>query len=281
MPAGHAAYQPTLLLNRGRARWTTAPGDMLPELHISAGPAVSADFDRDGSLDIFIGGRVVPGAYPTAPRSALLANRGGKFVDITADLAPDLVNVGMVQSALWTDIDGDSWPDLLVALHWGGIRCFRNNEGTGFEDWSERAGFAAAGSGWWNSLAAADFNGDERPDYVAGNLGLNTPYHATPEHPAVLYYGEFDQRIGPRILEGAYEGDVLHPTRGRDKLLAGLPGLFSRFQKYDAFAKATLEEIATPERLAAAQLFEATNFSSGVFFSRPDGTFVFWMNACS
>jgi hypothetical protein len=181
----------------------------------------------------------------------------------------------MVQAALWSDVDNDGWPDLLVALHWGGIHFFRNNEGMGFEDWSERAGFASAGSGWWNSLAAADFNGDGQTDYVAGNLGLNTRYHATREHPAVLYYGEFDDRSGPQVLEGFYEGDVLYPNRGRDQLIAAMPSLRKFFPKYENFARAPLKLVATPERLAEAQLFTATNFNSGVFLSQPDGAFAF------
>ena len=106
---------------------------------------------------------------------------------MTDALAPGLREVGMVTSALWSDVDGDGWPDLLLTLEWGNVRYFHNNQGKGFEDWTERAGFASAGTGWWTSIAAADFNGDGRPDYVVGNVGLNTQYHADPAHPALLY----------------------------------------------------------------------------------------------
>ena len=85
----------------------------------------------------------------------------------------------MVTSALWSDVDGDGWPDLLLTLEWGNVKYFHNNRGAGFEDWTERSGFASAGTGWWTSIASADFNGDGRPDYVVGNVGLNTQYRAS------------------------------------------------------------------------------------------------------
>ena len=138
----------------------------------------------DGRLGLFIGGRVLPGLYPAAPESALLANRGGKFIDVTDEVAPMLRHVGMVTSALWSDVDGDGWPDLLLTLEWGQVRYFHNVGGRKFEDWTEKAGFDSAGTGWWQSIATADFNGDGRPDYVVGNVGLNTQYRADPEHPA-------------------------------------------------------------------------------------------------
>src|SRR5206468_1784282 len=137
-----------------------APAGTLPSLPVSVGAAVAVDFDRDGRPDLFIGGRVVPGLYPFPPKSALLANRGDHFEDVTGQIAPGLREIGMVTAALWSDVDGDGWSDLLVTLEWGGVRYWHNDHGRSLEDWSEKAGFAAAGTGWWTSLAAADFNGD-------------------------------------------------------------------------------------------------------------------------
>jgi len=168
------------------------------------GAVAAADFDRSGRLSVFIGGRVQPGDYPLEPQSALLANRGGRFEDVTDTAAPELRNVGMVTSALWSDVDGDGWPDLLLTLEWGGVKYFHNRQGRGLEDWSEKAGFSSAGTGWWTSIAAADFNGDGRPDYVVGNVGLNTQYHADPAHPAW---------VQPRIRAGdvvLYHGFTIH-----------------------------------------------------------------------
>lgn len=272
LPAGSAAYQPVLFLNDGHGAFRPAQADALPRLAVSVGAVAAADFDRSGRLGVFVGGRVVPGQYPLPPRSALWANRGGRFEDVTDVLAPGLREVGMVTSALWTDVDGDGWPDLLVTLEWGHVRYFHNISGQGFEDWSERGGFSAAGTGWWNSIAAADFNGDGRMDYVVGNLGLNTPYHASSERPALLFYGDFKGDGGRQLIEAYYEGDRLYPWRAKRDIGSSIPSVLKRFPRNDYYARATLGEIVGEAKLAAAQRFAATEFRSGVFLSQSDGT---------
>jgi hypothetical protein len=276
LPAGAPEYQPVLLLSDGSGGFAPAPRGSLPALSISAGAMAAADFERSGRLGVFIGGRVLPGQYPTAPRSALLANRGGRFEDVTDTFAPGLREVGMVTSALWSDVDGDGWPDLLVTLEWGGGRYFHNSAGRGLEDWSGRAGFASAGTGWWTSIASADFNGDGRPDFVVGNVGLNTQYHASPERPALIFYGDFKgEGEEPQIVEAYYEGDRLYPWRSRRDLGAAIPSVPRRFPRNDAYARATLGEILGDAKLAAAQKFSATELRSGVFLSQPGGTYRF------
>ncbi|HEY5080134.1 MAG TPA: CRTAC1 family protein, partial [Opitutaceae bacterium] len=268
-------YQPRLYLNDGRGGFTPAPEDSLPPLAISVGAVAAADFSREGRLGLFIGGRVLPGRYPLAPRSALLANRGGRFEDVTDTLAPGLREVGMVTSALWTDVDGDGWPDLLLTLEWGNVKYFHNSAGKGFEDWTARAGFASAGTGWWTSIAATDLNGDGRVDYVVGNAGLNTPYQASPEHPALLFSGDFTGRGDTQLIEGYYEGDKLYPWRTRRDLGAAIPSVLRKFPRNDAYARATLGEILGEDRLAAATRFAATELRSGAFMSQLDGTYRF------
>jgi enediyne biosynthesis protein E4 len=276
LPAGDAGFQPRLYLNDGHGHFRPAPEGSLPALAINAGAVAAADFDHSGRLGVFIGARVLPGQYPLPPRSALLANRGGRFEDVTDALAPGLRDVGMVTAAIWSDVDGDGWADLLLTLEWGQVKYFHNREGRGFDDWTEKAGFAAAGNGWWTSIAAADFNGDGRPDFVVGNVGLNTQYHATPERPALLYYGDF-KGAGeePQIVEAYYEGDRLFPWRSRRDLAAAIPSVLKRFPKNNAYARATLGEILGDDSLARAQRFAATELRSGVFLSQPDGTYRF------
>jgi hypothetical protein len=276
LPMGSPEYQPQLLLNDGQGGFVPAPADALPPLAISCGTAVAADFDHDGQLDLFIGGRNSPGQYPFAPTSALLVNHGGKFEDVTDRLAPGLRSVGMVTAALWSDVDGDGWVDLLLTLDWGQVKYYHNNAGRGFDDWTEKAGFARGGTGWWTSLAAADFNGDGKLDYVAGNVGLNIQYHADPQHPALLFAGDFKgSGEEPQLIEAYYEGDQLYPWRGRKNLGVAIPSLLKRFPKTDVFARATLSEIFGKEKLAQAERFAATELRSGVFLSQPDGTFRF------
>nr|WP_237702487.1 FG-GAP-like repeat-containing protein [Opitutus terrae] len=279
-PAGAPEYQSRLFLNDGHGRFAPAPAGTLPEFAISAGAACTADFDRDGRLDVFVGGRVSPGLYPATPPSALLANRGSRFEDVTDSVAPNLRAVGMVTAALWSDVDADGWPDLLVALEWGAVKCFHNEAGRTFSDWTEQLGFAAAGTGWWRAIATADFNGDGRPDYAVGNLGLNTPYRADAGHPALLFTGDFAGRGSPEIVEAYDENGRLYPRRSRTDLGAAIPAVFRRYRANNDYARATLPEILGEDRLASATRFAATELRSGVLLSGPDGRYRFepWPN---
>jgi hypothetical protein len=275
LPAGSAEYQPLLLLGDGRGGFAPSPAESLPALPVSAGVAVAADWNRDGTLDLFVGGRTLPGKYPLTPRSALLRNEGGKFLDVTDVVAPAIRDVGMVTAALWTDVDADGWVDLVVAIEWGGVRYFRNVDGERFDDRSQAAGFNLAGSGWWTSLATADFNGDGRLDYVAGNIGLNTQYRASGEHPALLYYGRVQGSSSPQLIEGHYEGDRLYPWRTLKDLGAKIPAVLKKFPRHNDYARATLAEVFGRDRLEAAQRFAATELRSGVFMSQGSTGFSF------
>jgi hypothetical protein len=275
LPAGSREYQPRLYFADGRGGFRAAPDDALPALPVSAGAAAVADFDHDGRLDVFIGGRVEPGRYPAAPPSALWRNGGGRFEDVAERLAPMLRRVGMVTAALWSDVDGDGWADLLLTLEWGQVKYFHNQQGRGFEDWTQQAGFAAAGTGWWTSIAAADFNGDGRPDYAVGNVGLNTQYRASPAAPALLFSGDFGGDGSTQLIEGYFEGERLYPWRTRRDLGAVFPSLLKRYPWNADYARATLGEIFGGEKLGRADRFAATELRSGVFLSQPDGTYRF------
>ena len=169
--SGSDALVSRLYLNDGNALFREASLEQMDLPPFSASVVSAADFDLDGDLDLFIGGRVVPGEYPTAPMSALLENREGVLVDVTDTVCPSLRRLGMVTAALWTQAAGDDRPDLLLAGEWMSLRLFRNEgtlvevtAGTGLEQYP----------GWWNSLTGADLNRDGAIDYIAGKTGLNT-----------------------------------------------------------------------------------------------------------
>ncbi|MEO6002561.1 MAG: VCBS repeat-containing protein [Opitutus sp.] len=233
-----------------------------------------SDFNRDGHVDQFVAGTTLSGKYPLAGPSALMVSRDGQLVDETDRLASGLRDIGLVTAALWSDVDHDGWPDLLIAIDWGQIRFFHNRDGAGFDDWTEKAGFSAAGAGRWSALAEADFNGDGRPDFVVGNLGLNTRYQASVNEPALFYYGDFASG-GPVAIEGAYEGGKLYPWLSRGEMTAKVPTVRRRYPRNDDYARASLGEIVGENRLATARRFAASELRSGVFLSQADGTYRF------
>ena len=237
-------------------------GGALPSHPESGSVVCGADYDRDGDIDLFVGGRIIPGRYPETPRSQLLVNNGtGEFAEKASD---ELGRVGLITSALWSDVNRDGWIDLLLTPEWGAIRVFLNDNGklvdcpqTGLESLT----------GWWNSISGADLDGDRDVDYVVGNFGLNTKYHASADHPTLLFYGDIENQGRPRIIEAEYEDGVCYPVRGRSCSSHAMPGLAERFPSFKSFAAASLEEIYQPEKLSDAQRLEATTLSSGVLIN--------------
>ncbi|HEY5552141.1 MAG TPA: VCBS repeat-containing protein, partial [Opitutaceae bacterium] len=275
LPAEEPEYDPRLWLSDGRGGFAPAPKGFLPSLPMSTGAAVAADFDRDGALDVFLGARLFPGYYPETPASALLLQRGGRMNDATDSFAPGLREVGLVTSALATDVDGDGWIDLVVALDWGGVRFFRNSEGRGFMDVSSEWGFDTAGTGLWTSLAAADFNGDGRLDYALGNLGTNTILTASRAHPLRLFSGDFAGTREPQLVLAYDDGGRLLPVASRGELGAKIPTVLRRFASNNRYAASTLDEILGKEALAKASVLAAGELRNGVLLSQPSGGYAF------
>ncbi len=233
----------------------------------------AGDFDSDGDLDLFLGGRTIPGSYPEVPDSYLFENRDGIYIDVTEERAPELRKLGMVTSAVWSDATGDGRPDLLLTLDWGPVTLFENRNGKLLNTTAQSG--LAANRGWWNSIAPADFNGDGLIDYAVGNAGLNTKYKASSEFPSTLYYGDFDGTGQKHILEAQYENGKLYPIRPYSKLRFAIPSIAAKFPTFADFAKATLTEIVDPAKLDSAMKLEANTLSSGVFINNGSGTFTF------
>ncbi|MBL63626.1 MAG: RNA-binding protein [Opitutae bacterium] len=243
------------------------------DLRDSGGPVASADFDRDGDLDLFVGGRVMKARYPTTPNSRLLRNDGGKFTDVSDELAPGLRQTGMVTGAIWSDCNGDGWLDLMVTHEWGPVAMWKNNKGK-LTNASEQAGTSDR-LGWWTGIEAADLDGDGDMDYVVGNMGLNTKYHASKEKPYLLYFGDLDGSGTPRIVEACHEGGVLFPVRGKSCSTRAMPSLGKKFTSFHAFASATLPQIYAPQNLQAAQRLVINELSSGILLNDGKGRLTF------
>ena len=270
---GDPALANRLYLNDGKGHFTLAPSGTVPASGESCCVVAAADFEHTGKVGLFVGGRVVPGHWPQAPRSFLYRNVGGKFVDVTDELAPGLRSIGMVTAAVWADMDHDGRLDLLVATEWGPISYFHNT-GHGFENWTQKAGLAER-TGWWSALAVADLKGDGRPSLICGNVGLNTKYHASLAEPTVLYAGNLDGSGRDQLVEAQYEGGKLYPVRGRSKLAYVFPWITRKFPTFESYSQATVEDIFPPDYLAKATRYAATELASGVYSPRSDGTFEF------
>ncbi len=270
--AGDAVLQDRLYLNDGRGGFSKS-ANALPAETESGSCVAAADFDRDGDLDLFVGGRQVPGQYPLPGRSLLLKNDGkGRFTEAADTAAPGLSKAGMVTAAAWTDADNDGWLDLALAVEWGSLRLYLNRMGT-LNDATEAAGLAPH-TGWWSSLLPADPDHDGDIDFVAGNFGTNHKYHASPGHPTRIYYGDFDGTGSAHLVEAEYEKDVLFPVRGRSCSSAAMPFIAGKFKSFDAFARASLQDIYG-ERLKSGLTLSAVELRSGVFVNDGRAAFAF------
>ncbi|MBE7504102.1 MAG: VCBS repeat-containing protein [Verrucomicrobiales bacterium] len=255
---------PVLALYAWEEQRLTAAGDW-GGLAASAGPVAVADYDGDGDLDVFVGGRFRPGQYPAPVDSVLLRNTDGR-------LQPDLeatrllAGIGLVAGACWTDVDGDGFSDLVVACEWGPLRLYRNHRGV-LRDESSAWGLAEL-TGLWTGVTAGDFDGDGRMDLVAGNWGLNSPYRASPAEPLQMLYGDLDNNGIVDVLE-AYQvpGLGLAPRRDFDAVAAALPFVRHRFASRRAYAQASLSEVLGPASVRARPL-EVTTLLSTVFMNR-------------
>lgn len=281
-PPGSALYQDRLYINDGDGQYRKAP-DALPELRASGSCVVGADYDRDGDLDLFVCGRIVPSAYPRSPESYLLHNdRGPDGVRFTAQgttVLPGLPDLGMVTAALWTDFDSDGWVDLLVTGEFMSVRFFRNLGGelppdvpVRFAEVTDKTGLSPM-RGWWNSLAGGDFDSDGDTDYLAGNLGLNTPYRASPDKPLCVHAKDYDGngRIDP--IASYYVNGERYPVQTRAHLIVQIPGMVARFQDYESYASARFDEVLSPEERKGAQVDCSERFASSYLVNLGDGKF--------
>ena len=266
-----SALQDRLYINDGRGQFTKR-ADAIPFEFVSGSRPAAVDYDGDGDVDLFIGGRVVPWKYGDTPTSTLLQNDGhGKFTDVTAQLAPQLQRAGMVTDAIWQDLDGDKRPELIVVGEWMPISIFHNDGGGRLTPMTVKG--LEKSAGWWNRIVAGDFNGDGRVDFVVGNLGLNTRLHASENEPTTMLVKDFDGNGFVEQVVACYANGKRYPIALRDELVRSIPYLKARYLNYEDYARATVEEIFPENERAGAIEKSAYTFASAMLRNDGNGAF--------
>ncbi len=265
------ALQDRLYLNDGSGHFRKAAGS-IPTEDVSGSPVAAADYDGNGGIDLFVGGRVVPFRYGADPRSMLLQNDGhGHFTDVTRRLAPELEHVGMVTDAMWRDVDGDGRLDLVVVGEWMPITIFRNVGGGRLE--RLKAPGLEHSEGWWNRIVAGDFAGNGRVDFVVGNLGLNTRFRASDAEPMTMYVKDFDGSGVTKQIISVYNHGTSYPIAMRDELIRALPYLKARYPRFADYAGKTVTEVFSPNELSGAIFKQARTLATALARNNGDGSF--------
>lgn len=243
--------------------------DRIPPSQSSGGAVCCMDYDGDGDMDLFVGGRILPGNYPYAPISYVLENREASFVDVTDSIAPDLKYLGMITDCDWSDIDNDGAEELVIVGEFLPVTIFKYANGKFSDASSSGLEFT---QGWWNTVKITDLDGDGDMDILAGNLGLNAKYKCSRDKPYTLYSMDFDNngRIDPIACQ--YYGDKSYPIPARGDLLKQLPVLQRRLKNYRKYAVCQIEDLFAESELNKTETLKAFTFSSTAFIN-DSGTF--------
>ena len=279
--SGSTNYADQLYLNDGKGNFKTyengLPINLTSKLCIKA-----IDYDKDGDLDLFIGGRVDPSNYPKAVSSFIYRNdsKSGiiKYTDVTNSIAKDLNNIGLVCDALFTDFDNDGWVDLILTGEWMSLRFLKNDKGV-FKDISIASGVNNK-IGWWNSIVAGDFDNDGDMDYILGNLGYNSFYKASDKFPVMVYAKDFDKNGSYDAFPALYlptshtdTSRKLYPAQTREDIVKQMIGMRAKYQNYKSFAAATIDDLFTPEQMKGALKLSANYFASSYLKNMGNGKF--------
>lgn len=279
-PPNSPAYQDRLYLNDGKGNFVLAAA-ALPQNWTSKSCVRAIDYDHDGDLDLLVAGRVSPWNYPEPVSCAIYRNdtKDGqvKFTDVTATVAPALVNIGMVSDAISSDFDNDGWPDLILAGEWMPVKFLKNDHGH-FTDVTSSS-LVGAHVGWWNSIVAGDFDNDGDIDYVVSNLGGNSFYKASSKYPVSVYAKDFNnqgkmQCILTSFIKDRQSGTLKEfASNSRDDLIGQLPSLKKRMPTYAKYASTSFDSLFTPQELSGVLKYSATDFNSVLLRNNGNGTF--------
>lgn len=265
---GSPEYADRLYINNGKGDFQKANG-VLPQMLSSKQCVAAADMDKDGDLDLFIGGGAIPGSFPLAARSYLLRNdsKGSdlRFTDVTELISKALLQPGIVTSAVWQDLNKDGLPELVIAGDWMPLQVYQNNK-KDFKDISESAGFGNT-HGLWSALLMDDVDGDGDMDLIAGNSGLNNQFKASVNEPMTIHAADYDDNGSLDAITSYYIQGKSYPMASRDELLDQIVPLRKKFVKYKDYANASLETIFPKNKLGTANTWKVTELASCLFIN--------------
>jgi hypothetical protein len=263
-------YVPRVALNDGQGNFSELTS-AITGVSVNAAVIRAADVDGDGDSDLFIGARSVPKRFPLAQASILLLNDGRGFFAPAPAWLPSGGTFGIISDAVWTDLNRDSKPDLIVAGEYNPVRCFINQGNSLVEETATR--FPAATEGWWLSLKTADVDGDGDEDLIAGNWGLNNQMKVDEQHPARLAVKDFDGNGSVDPIPGYTIQGKLYPGLSLDELLTQLPSRKKIYTNYESYSGVDFETLLSGDFGKDASFLELRRFATTLFINDGSGRF--------
>ena len=271
-PESSSALSDRLYLNNGKGQFIKSDQILPVGRYESTSCVRPEDFDHDGIIELFVGIRLKPFLYGVPVNGYILENDGkGNFSNVTPQVAPELQNTGMIRDMLWEDVNGDGNKDIIVAGDWMPLRIFINEKNK-FREIKDTFGSEKT-QGWWNCLAAGDFDKDGDVDFIAGNHGLNSRFHASSEKPVDMYVNDFDLNGSVEQIICTYDGDKSYPLALKHDLTMQIPGLEQKYPKYEMYKDQQITNIFTPEQLKNSIHLDVCLLETSLFINDGKGHF--------
>jgi hypothetical protein len=271
-PESSSALADRLYINESKGHFVKSPQILPAGKYESTSCVRPEDFDHDGVVELFVGVRLKPFLYGVPVNGYILENDGkGNFKDATSRIAPGLLNIGMIRDMLWEDVNGDGNKDIILAGDWLALKVFLNVNGT-FKELKDAFGGVKT-QGWWNCLAAGDFNNDGKTDFIAGNHGLNSIFKATPAKPVNMYVNDFDLNGTVEQIICTYDGDKSYPLALKHDLIRQIPGLARKYPKYEMYKDQQITDIFSAEQIENSVHLEAFLLETCLFMNDGTGNF--------
>lgn len=282
--AGSNLYQDRLYINDAKGNFTKAV-NALPAETFNGSCVIDLDFDKDGDLDLFVGGHVLPGNFPKPDKCILLQNNKGVFTDVTDIYAKELLTAGIVNQAIWADVDGDGQNELSISGEWMPMEIFNYQNGQ-FKKTKNSVHIILPSkkdtlvnmdelSGWWYNMKASDIDNDGNLDFVLGNRGLNATIKGSINEPCTIYAKDFDNNGSYDAVLGYYIWGKCYPLFSRDQLIDQMPGMRKKFVRYKDYSGKTLDGIFTEQEKKGMDIYKTNFFESGVLINEGNSSYRF------